>query len=98
LEFDPEKRPSAQEIIDTLKKTERLEKRCTEPGASSHGRRRNFWIEAFRNRVEVDPKTMDSMLRKCKQGIHKFYDGDMSMSMEELYSSFIHSPSSPLFF
>jgi hypothetical protein len=48
--YDPEKRPSAQTIIDILEQTE-IEERCIEPGADSHNPRPRRRI------TEVFPKS-----------------------------------------
>lgn len=49
-------------------------------------KKRNFKIEAFKHRVEVDPKYADKTWRVLEHAIHEIYNHNASgLSFEELY-------------
>jgi hypothetical protein len=51
-------------------------------------RKRNFKIEAFKHRVEVDPKYAERTWKVLEHAIHEIYNHNASgLSFEELYRS-----------
>jgi hypothetical protein len=55
-------------------------------------RKRNFKIEAFKNRVELDPKYAERTWKVLEHAIHEIYNHNASgLSFEELYR-LVHTP------
>ena len=51
-------------------------------------RKRNFKIEAFKHRVELDPKYAERTWKVLEHAIHEIYNHNASgLSFEELYRS-----------
>lgn len=49
-------------------------------------KKRNFKIEAFKHRVEIDPKYAEKTWRILEHAIHEIYNHNASgLSFEELY-------------
>jgi cullin 3 len=49
-------------------------------------RRKNFKIEAFKHKVELDPKYADRTWKVLEHAIHEIYNNNASrLSFEELY-------------
>jgi cullin 3 len=58
-------------------------------------RKRNFKIEAFKHRVELDPKYAERTWKVLEHAIHEIYNHNASgLSFEELYRSVLQ-PSPP---
>jgi hypothetical protein len=59
-------------------------------------RKRNFKIEAFKQRVELDPKYAERTWKVLEHAIHEIYNHNASgLSFEELYRSVRFSPLPP---
>jgi cullin 3 len=55
-------------------------------------RKHNFKIEAFKSRVELDPKYAEQTWKVLEHAIHEIYNHNTSvLSFEELYKS-AHTP------
>lgn len=55
-------------------------------GKMSTQKRRNFKIEAFKHRVELDPKYAEKTWKVLEHAIHEIYNHNASgLSFEELY-------------